>query len=85
MEGGVEMVEGRIETRRELRRRETGGSVRASQATVECRVQERGAGTIGGERVAERAWDAADDAVEPKSAEIVGHRAGAVAGQRATQ
>ena len=85
MERGVEIVDGRIERRRELRRREAGGSVRASQATVECGVQERGAGAVGGKRIAEGARDAADDAVEPKPAEIVGHCAGAVAGQAATK
>ena len=37
------------------------------------------------EGVAENAWRTADDAVEPKSAEIVSHRTGAVGGQIAAK
>ena len=37
------------------------------------------------ECVSQRARRAVDDAVQPKSAEIVGHRTGGIAGQRATE
>jgi len=41
--------------------------------------------TSAGERVSQRARRALDDAVQTKSAEIVGHRTGGIAGQRATE
>jgi hypothetical protein len=57
----------------------------SSQTAVEGGVQERGSHAIGGEGVAQRPWSTPDDAVQTKSAEIVGHRTGAVAGQFTTE
>src|SRR5216683_1404856 len=79
------MAECGIERGGELRGRSGSGAVRSGQTAIERGVEERGPHAIGGEGVAQSAWGAADDAVEPKSAEIVGHRTGAVAGQVATE
>ena len=79
------MMECGIETRGELTRVGVDGGVRAPQTAVESDVEERGAHAIGGEGVLQSAWSTADDAVQPKSAEIVSHRAGAVAAQIAAK
>jgi hypothetical protein len=58
---------------------------RSPQTTIECGVEQRCPHAVGSEGVAQHAWDAADDAVEPEAAKIVGHGAGAVRSEVATQ
>ena len=61
------------------------GAVWSAQTAVQRGVEKGGSHAIGSEGVAQCMWGAADDAVEPKSTEIIGHRTGAVASQVATE
>ena len=85
MQNCVEVVDCGIETGWERMRIDAEGGVRAAQAAVERGVEERGPHAIGREGVAQAARRTADDTVEPKSAEIIGHCTGAVAGEIATE
>ena len=48
-------------------------------------VEERSSQAVGGEDVVERSWNSADNAVDAKAAQIVGHGTGAIRGEVTTE
>src|SRR5207302_4305550 len=57
---------------------------RSTQTTIEGGVEQRCPHAVSSEGIAQRSWDSAYSAVDPKASKIVGHGTGAVRGEVAT-